>query len=53
MEKSIIITVMVDDVELTALDKIYEQIENIFEFYESKRINITIQHEKLVPTFPR
>lgn len=53
MEKSIIITIMVDDVELQYLDELLIVLENTFSDYDAKRINITIQDEKMVYQRPR
>lgn len=49
MQKSLIITVYVDNVPLEALSDIQEGLETLFEDYEQKRISTQIQDEELVP----
>lgn len=53
MEKSIIITIMADKVNLKDLDVILKKIDDIFEGYAPIRVSATIQNEQLIPTFPR
>jgi hypothetical protein len=48
MEKSIIVTIMVDDVKLSDIETLSEALEKLLEDYEHKRVNLTIQDEKLV-----
>jgi hypothetical protein len=48
MKKSIVVTIIVDNVELKDLDELTEAIQTLFEDYENKRINISLQDETLV-----
>lgn len=48
MEKTLQIYITVDDVPLSELEDIEEQLRTIFEEYENKRIQITIQDEPMV-----
>ena len=48
MEKSIQVYISVDNVPLANIEAIQDAIEQVFEAYEYKRIQLTIQDEKLV-----
>lgn len=48
MEKTIQVYITVDDVPLANLEEIEEAIRAVFEEYEYKRIQITIQDEPMV-----
>lgn len=48
MEKTIQIYITVDDVPLSNLEAIEEAIQALFEEYEWKRVQITIQDEPMV-----
>lgn len=48
MEKSVQIYVQVDDVELSDIETIQEKLEEVFQEYEYKRIQMTIQDTSLV-----
>ena len=48
MEKSIQVYISVDDVPLADIETIQDAIEKVFEKYEYKRIQISIQDETLV-----
>ena len=48
MEKSIIVTIYVDDVNLADIGEVQEAIESIFVDYEHKRITTQIQDDRLV-----
>lgn len=48
MEKSIQVYISVDNVPLGNIEELQEAIEKVFEDYEYKRIQLTIQDEKLV-----
>ena len=48
MMKTVIITIMVDDVKLADLDSIQEQLDHLFETFENKRITMQIQDEPIV-----
>jgi len=48
MEKSLIITVYVDGVPLSTIEAIQEGLEELFDAFDSKRISIQIQEQRLV-----
>lgn len=48
MNKSVTITIMIDDVKLSDLEELEQAIEDLVDDYENKRIITTIQDEKLV-----
>ncbi len=48
MKKSLIITVMVDDVQLIDLESIQDKLYEIFDEYENKRITMQLQDEPVV-----
>lgn len=48
MEKTIQVYVTVDDVPLSKIEEIEEKLAELFEEYEYKRIQITIQDEAMV-----
>lgn len=48
MTKTLIITVMVDGVDLEDLKDIQKEVETVFVGYDDKRITIQIQDEPLV-----
>ena len=48
MKKTLIITVMVDGVELSELEHIQEDLESLFIDFDDKRITVQIQDEPLV-----
>jgi len=48
MKKTIIITIMVDDVELEELSVIQESLDHVFQDYDNKRITMQIQDESIV-----
>lgn len=48
MEKSLQVYISVDNVPLSDLEEIQEALEALFEQYEYKRIQMTIQDERLV-----
>jgi ATP phosphoribosyltransferase regulatory subunit HisZ len=48
MKKSVQIYVQVDEVELKNIEAIQEQLEKLFEEYEYKRIQMTLQDTTLV-----
>ena len=48
MDKSLIITIYADSVPLSQVETIQQDLETVFEEYESKRITIQIQDQRLV-----
>ncbi len=48
MKKNIQIYISVDDVELSDIEAIQDRLEDVFDEYEDKRIQMTIQDEPLV-----
>lgn len=52
MKKTLIISIMVDNVELSELEELQVSIEDVFKNYDDKRITVQIQDEPLV-TRPR
>lgn len=48
MEKSVQVYISVDNVPLSDIEALQEALEKVFEEYEYKRIQLTIQDEKLV-----
>lgn len=48
MKKTLIITIMVDGVELSHLEGLQTCIEDIFADYDDKRITVQIQDEPMV-----
>lgn len=48
MTKSIQVFISVDDVSLSDIEAIQDRLEQVFEDYEYKRIQMTIQDESLV-----
>lgn len=48
MEKSVVITAMVDHVDLKDLDELIEKLEAVFEDYEDKRINVSLQDQPMI-----
>ncbi len=48
MEKSVIITIMVDDVKITDLENLLEKVDQLLALYENKRVSVNLQDERLV-----
>ena len=48
MKKTVIITIMVDDVDLALLEGIQDELDDIFEGFGDKRITMQIQDEPIV-----
>lgn len=48
MNKSIMVTVWVNDYPLGDIEDLQETLENVFEDYDEKRINIQIRDEPVV-----
>lgn len=48
MNKSIQVFISVDDVSLSDIESLQDSLEEVFEEYEYKRIQMTIQDESLV-----
>ena len=48
MKKTLIITVMVDGVELSELEEIQGKLDEVFDYWPDKRITVQIQDEPLV-----
>lgn len=48
MNKSIMVTVWVNEYPLSGIEELQEALETVFEDYEEKRINIQIRDEPVV-----
>lgn len=53
MKKTIIITVIVDDVEILELSELLEKVEDIFEDYKHKRTDVSLSDSPMIrPSLP-
>jgi len=48
MKKTLMITIMVDDVELSELEPLQEELDSLFASFDDKRIIVQIQDEPMV-----
>jgi len=53
MGKSLMINIMIDDVELDELETLLGNIAKAIEEYENKRMSVTIQDESMLGGMPR
>lgn len=52
MNKTIVITIIVDDVDIKNLSELAESVESLFEDYQDKRIDINLSDNPMIRPIP-